>query len=954
MRSLPHLVFFASFLCSFVLYSQVADLPDSPWHFLDTHTIGAYGFIQQHPTYDGRGTIIFICDSGVDMAVQGLRETSEGEIKVVDARDFSGQGDIPLEKAELDTVDGSPLLKTENIRLFDVNQLNYSPKDSVYWVGVLDEEKYFQNAGPDDINNNGQTDDRFGIVTFPVSVEDEERWVYFIDEDGNGSLADEQARFNYRYNHDTFSFTKRQPDKKALYTFVINIRPDEKIASFHACDNSHGTHCAGIAAGYQLFGEDTQHGIAPGAQVISAKIGVGTLSGGATASGSMYRAYEYGIEYAKEQNVPVVFSMSYGVDSELEGRSDIEHYLNSVMEENSNVLIVTSNGNSGPGLSSAGLPSSAERIMSIGALLPAGTARDLYGFANDSDRLFHFSSRGGECAKPDCIAPGAAASSVPRHAGGQNFWGTSMACPQVAGAAAVLISACEQENVPWNGALLKRALINSATPVDGYMALDQGSGIINIPRAFEILKTYAKRNEAKTVLDYSVETTCPAYPDLIGRNAYWRAGGYFPTQEKQTFRIKAVFPESVSGDERADFYRAFDLKCDQPWFKLDKSSTYIRADQEMVFGGTYQPDLLQEPGLYVATISAFPKTGVGKNLPEFEILNTVIVPNQFNADNKYALEIRNKSLKSGMHARYFVDVPPGATAMTVELSPHGNEFCEICGYVCNQDGHQVTRLRTIDPQAGEPVSVTIFGDELKPGVWEVIPFAFHDVRQTSFYDLNVSFASLNIPEQLSTFNFENGEKPRGEFTVLSHYASFEGTASGTVTGYGRRLQKSISGDRYAYDFKVQDDISGVVFKLEMSPETWNLFTDVAVNIAQDGKYVARGGFSNRNTTLSFTPKEPGDYTLELAAAFALPEKKDKSWPLIIEEIYNTKDDVAIRILQNDKSNIECYPGNPQTLEFELEAAPRVVPEDFTYWGTVHFEDSVRKETVAELPVRFEF
>jgi len=393
--------FFGLIVTASLILAQTAPLPDSPWHFMDTQRIGAYDLLKSHPTFDGRGVIIIICDSGVDMGVQGLLLTSEGKTKVLDAQDFSGQGDIKLQKAKLDSTGYKPALKTESILLYDFDLLPHQPADSIYWVGCLDEKKYFQNAGPKDINNNGKEDDKFGVVTFPISINDEERWVYFVDENGDGSLLDEKPRFDYNINFDTFSFTGRDAQKeKKLYTFALNIRAEKKIASFHACDNSHGTHCAGIAAGFQLFGEETLHGIAPGAQVISAKIGDGTLSGGATTTGSMKKAYEYGVKYAKDHNVPVVFSMSYGVDSGIEGRSDIEAFLNKIMQENEQVVIVTSNGNSGPGLSSAGNPSCASRILSVGALLPLGIARDSYGFANDRDRLMHFTSRGGECGKP--------------------------------------------------------------------------------------------------------------------------------------------------------------------------------------------------------------------------------------------------------------------------------------------------------------------------------------------------------------------------------------------------------------------------------------------------------------------------------------------------------------------------------------------------------------------------
>src|SRR5918996_302274 len=57
---------------------------------------GADRFVREHPTYDGRGVLIAILDTGVDPGVPGLATTSTGDPKLVDLRDFSGEGVVPL------------------------------------------------------------------------------------------------------------------------------------------------------------------------------------------------------------------------------------------------------------------------------------------------------------------------------------------------------------------------------------------------------------------------------------------------------------------------------------------------------------------------------------------------------------------------------------------------------------------------------------------------------------------------------------------------------------------------------------------------------------------------------------------------------------------------------------------------------------------------------------------
>ena len=61
---------------------------DSSQTFLSLRNTGVESFQAAHPEYDGRGTIILILDTGVDMGVDGLTITSTGEVKVIDVDDI--------------------------------------------------------------------------------------------------------------------------------------------------------------------------------------------------------------------------------------------------------------------------------------------------------------------------------------------------------------------------------------------------------------------------------------------------------------------------------------------------------------------------------------------------------------------------------------------------------------------------------------------------------------------------------------------------------------------------------------------------------------------------------------------------------------------------------------------------------------------------------------------------
>ena len=71
--------------------------------------VGADAFLKANPTWDGRGVVIAVWDTGVDPAAAGLAVTTTGERKIVDILDASGSGDVVTTTKRKPDADGQLL-----------------------------------------------------------------------------------------------------------------------------------------------------------------------------------------------------------------------------------------------------------------------------------------------------------------------------------------------------------------------------------------------------------------------------------------------------------------------------------------------------------------------------------------------------------------------------------------------------------------------------------------------------------------------------------------------------------------------------------------------------------------------------------------------------------------------------------------------------------------------------
>ncbi len=676
---------------------------------------GAAAWHAAHASWDGRGTVIAILDSGIDPSVPGLQVTSAGQAKILDLRNFSGEGDVALSRVRPGR-DGAIALPG-GMTLRGAGAVSDVATDSQWYGGVI-RELPFGDAPAADFNGNGSNRDSYGVVVVRAAA----GWLAFIDTNGDGTLADETPIGDFLVRGQTFAFRATSgasgPIVGAVNLFVdASGRPRLSLV----LDTSgHGTHVAGIAAGHDLYGVPGFDGVAPGAQVLGLKI-ADDAHGGLSTTGSMLRAMEYATRFAAERGLPLVLNMSFGVGNEQPGAATMDSIVDDYLLAHPGVVFAISAGNDGPGATTMGLPASAAFALCVGSTYPAPFGPPQFG-AETPDVLGWWSSRGGDLDKPDVVTPGMAYSTVPRWNTGEEIkLGTSMASPHAAGLAALLLSAARAERRPVTGAQVVQALRATAAPLDGETALDQGYGVPQVGAA------YAWLSAGHQAPRFRVSAPSPLRPGHVSGNgtlpmaavvhpasrpsvANRRWGLVSEDDTIQRFRVERVGEPRQSG-------ASYRLAADAPWLAPLQAEAVLDAAGVAEVDVRYDRAQLAKPGRYVGVVSAYARMDSAAG-PAFRLVSEIIVPD---TGQWRTVRFASRRLGPDRAFRYFVKVPVGAAALSVRVAmPDTAERGYL--YLFEPSGRPSRTKERSDLGGGGGKSgvLPVTANDIRPGIWEAV------------------------------------------------------------------------------------------------------------------------------------------------------------------------------------------------------------------------------------------
>ena len=630
---------------------------DNP--YLPTNEIGAVDFKKAHPTWDGRGVVVGIMDSGVDLDHPALQKTTTGARKIID-----------WVTATDPTIDSDPTWRPMTTAVtgpsFTYKSATWTAPAGTWAINTFAESITTDSEIAGDVNRDGDTTDVFGVLYDPKTHD------IRVDTNQNNDFTDDAVMRPYKEKFDIGHFGTDNPatDVHESMPFVVEYRAFETkpgvmtdFVNIGITEGAHATHVAGITAGNDLFGNAAFDGVAPGAQIVSAR--ACNWGGGCTNA-----ALTTGMVDLVENRHANVINLSIGGLNALNDGSDAQSILYNRLITDYGVQIFISAGNSGPGLNTLGSPSTSTAAVSVAASVSDDTYLANYGAVTRKPlQMFNFSSRGPRedgGFKPNISAPGSAISSVPMWQPGQPladagyplpagyamFNGTSMAAPEATGGAALLLSAARAKDLDVTPAALRQAIYSSAKPIPDSSTAAQGNGQFAVPAAWSLL---AKKIQTRTYV--STAPVCTVISDFLtvpgqGEGVYNRCGQTAGSLKNYTIKITRT-----SGPKRTISHKL-------SWFgsKGFTSQRTVGLPLNKPVSVTFS--VKAAAGLNSAILRIDDPATPGF---DYETLNTVIAPAK-PAKPAYDFATGTTAVDRNSANSYFINVPKGAAALQVNFS----------------------------------------------------------------------------------------------------------------------------------------------------------------------------------------------------------------------------------------------------------------------------------------------
>ncbi len=842
---------------------------DNP--YMPTRDIGSVAFKKANPAWDGTGVTIGVIDSGVDLDHPALQKTTKGERKIVD---WVTGTDPLLEsdgswRAMLTSVSGPTFTVT------NVAGTWTAPRAGAFKFNRLSESISADSEPEGDFNRDGDTTDRWGVL-YDETTHD--IWVD-ANQDQTFTAAEKMRPYKEKFDIGHFGVDNPATQIAESMPFVVEYREDVDLTpaglpgqkadfvNIGIVESAHGTHVAGITAANGLFG-GAMDGQAPGAKIVSSR--ACSWGGGCTA----VALTDGMIDLVENRGVDVV-NMSIGGLPALNDGNNARAELYDRLIDVYGVQLFISAGNSGAGINTIGDPSVATDVVSVASSISKATWAANYGSAVSSKLALHnYSSRGPRedgGFKPNVMAPGSAISTVPQWlkqpdlaeagytlpVGYAMFNGTSMASPQAAGSAALLLSAGFQTGTPITPKQLRESIYTSADYQKSLEAAGQGTGQLDVPGAWKLL-----RKDPATV-DYTASApVCTALSDFLetpdrGTGLYndCAAGsGGQKAGQSRTYPVKVTRTSGASGSVN----HKVRIVGNDGTFSAPKSVS-LRQGRAADVAVTAKP---RNAGLHSAILEIDdPRTP----LVDHRVMLAVVVSTDL-VKPSYSTSTSGK-VERNLFKRVFVTVPEGAKALQVNLSGIATKsqvrWIAFNPYGVPVDSTATTQCYTnfSDVAACKPSS-RAYANPI-PGVWELIV----ESRRTSPflenpYKLTAAVQGVTVDPAIQTVSATTGEASPVTWTVTNDLGPVTVSPKGGPLGSAHTEKPSIStGDVLEYTVVVPEGATRLDAAIG---NTSDLGADLDLYVRDEaGDVVGQAADGDSEEAVSIADPAPGTYTVQV-------------------------------------------------------------------------------------------
>jgi hypothetical protein len=699
---------------------------------------------------------------------------------------------------------------------FSYSDTTYTaPRNGVFRAALFDEagEDQNQSGGLEkDVNRDGNPE---GTSRLFAVLWDEDTDDVWVDTDQDLDFTDETALSSYNERPVFGVFGTDDPDTPVRESvgFGVQIDKEKNKVALNLGAASHASLVVGAAVGSR--GTDGRFdGMAPGAQLASVAEG-----------GAAYGQTEATIKAAQHGADVIYFEQSSYItrtylprDGRLVpsviGDRLVERYGSSIVSPTHNYPIVGAID---------------DIVMGRGVIGIGGHESKENFFLNHGVRVEHddnllitggYGPMGNGDLKPDIISPSNYVSTAQGFVDGRAMpglfelppgytiaGGTSTATPTAAGTVALLISGARQAGIEYDPYKLKWAITRGARWVPHIAAYKQGNGVVNVSRAWEILKELDAGGQMMEISGRA-EVRHP-YSHLLptphqGVGIFEREGWEKGDRKERTItltrtsgpREAVTFDVSWAGNDRGTFSSA--------------RTVSLPLNTPVDFPVTIAPD---EFGVHTAHLTLdHPRvTGFA-----YRSLATIIAPRPLDESNDFKDELDVEVPRPGIMS-YFYRVPEGATALVVDL---GWEDREMSLSLSAPDTRQA-RGQTVSRGSGTAQVV----QSPMPGIWEI---RLSDIADTREFDwrqakktepvpptkgkLTVSALAVEIAtaESPNTVTPEEAEGELGHATdapgdvwITNRMAGFTGGAVTTAVGSAKRKRPKIGqGEQQIFEVEV--------------------------------------------------------------------------------------------------------------------------------------------------------